>query len=95
MRRNTERNISGGESMSFSVSGRISTDWVSFSQDAALTAFEKAVELLSRGASDVYVTDESGRVYFPDNLCELFADAATANSPRTWRERSSSETEPA
>ena len=68
--------------MPFFVNARVSTEWLSFPQDAALAAFEKAIELLSRGVSDVYVTDESGHVYFPDNFCELFADAATANGPR-------------
>ena len=68
--------------MPFFVNGRVSAEWMSFPQDAALTAFEKAIELLSRGVSDVYVTDKSGHVYFPDNFCELFADAAPENSPR-------------
>jgi hypothetical protein len=66
--------------MPFFVNAKVSTEWLSFPQDAALGAFEKAIELLSRGVSDIYVTDKSGHVYFPDNFCELFADAATANS---------------
>jgi hypothetical protein len=67
--------------MPFVVNGRKSTEWTSFPQDAALAAFEKAIEFLSSGLSDVYVTDESGRVYFAKDLHQLFAEAATEHSP--------------
>jgi hypothetical protein len=58
--------------MPFTISGQAPEGRVLFSRDTAVEAVQKAVEMISGGAQDVYITDpERGRIYRRDEFSLL------------------------
>jgi len=58
--------------MPFTICGQTSEGHVMFSRDTAVEAVQKAMEMISAGAHDVYITDpERGRIYRRDEFSLL------------------------
>jgi hypothetical protein len=58
--------------MPFTICGQTSEGHVMLSRDTAVEAVQKAMEMKSAGAQDVYITDpERGRIYRRDEFSLL------------------------
>jgi len=63
--------------MAFIVTGTGPTGATSFTCDTAVSALEKARDLISRGLSDVLIADKDGHLYAPAEFYRFFIEAST------------------
>ena len=61
--------------MAFIVTGTGSAGVTSFTCDTAVSALEKARDLISRSLSDVLIADRDGRLYAPAEFYRFFIEA--------------------